>query len=82
MLLGFHFTETRVRSRGSCPDISKDGGDLWIGPRTSRAAQEILFLKDPKTSEVVPGGVEAPVSSVGSVQTEAVQLRCYLGRAG
>lgn len=45
------------------------------GTRTSRAVQEILFLKDPKTSEAVPGGVEAPVSSVGSVQTEAVQQR-------
>lgn len=39
------------------------------GMRTLRAVQEILFLKDPKTSEVVPGGAEAPVSSVGSVQT-------------
>lgn len=45
------------------------------GTRISRAVQEILFLKDPKTSEAVPGGVEAPVSSVGSVQTEAVQQR-------
>lgn len=37
--------------------------------------QEILFLNNPKTSEIVPGGVEAPESNVGAVQIKAVQQR-------
>lgn len=76
MLLGLHFTGTRVGSRGSCLEISEDG------MKTSKTVQEIVFLKDPKSSEVVAGDVEAPVSSVGSVQNEAVQQRWCLGRPG
>lgn len=62
VLLGLHLTGTRV---GSSED----------GRKTSKTAQEIVFLKEPKSSEVVAGGV-------GSVQNEAVQQRWCLGRAG
>lgn len=43
--------------------------------------QHKKFLEDSKTSVAVAGGVEAPVSSVGSVQTKVVQ-QMSLGRAG
>lgn len=68
-------------SRGSCLEIREGGGDLWVG-QEPREQYKKLFLKDPETSEVVPGGIEAPVSNAGSVQIEAVQQGWYLGRAG
>lgn len=69
---GFALTGTSGE-QGELPESSEDGMD------TSETAQEIVFLQDPKTSEAVAGGVEAPVGSVGSVQTKAVQQRCLWG---
>lgn len=82
VLLGFHFTATRVGEQGKLPGDQGGWGRSLHGMRASRAVQEILFLKEPESCEAVAGGVEAPASSAGSLQTEDVQQRWCLGRAG